>query len=131
VLNLTFPIPFHFLYKEVESYLEEKKRNFNEQVQKKRVLYSVEKERLLLNKRCAMARSKKVSTAQPLLLSVVDVTIGMRRGEILALHWRTFLLNREHCMCVVLWLMMMTVVTLRVNRKLLEVDALSYFLFCD
>ena len=35
---------FHFLYEEVESYLEEKKRNFNEQVQKKRVLYSIEKE---------------------------------------------------------------------------------------
>jgi hypothetical protein len=36
---------FHFLYEEVESYLEEKKRNFNEQVQKKRVLYSIEKEK--------------------------------------------------------------------------------------
>src|SRR5262249_34911129 len=36
---------FHFLYEEVESYLEEKKRNFNEQVQKKRILYSVEKEK--------------------------------------------------------------------------------------
>ena len=35
---------FHFLYEEVESYLEEKKRNFNEQVHKKRVLYSIEKE---------------------------------------------------------------------------------------
>ena len=38
---------FHFLYAEVESYLEEKKRNFNEQVQKKRVLYSVEKEKAI------------------------------------------------------------------------------------
>ncbi|HEY4032968.1 MAG TPA: hypothetical protein VGL94_03275 [Ktedonobacteraceae bacterium] len=38
---------FHFLYEEVESYLEEKKRNFNEQVQKKRVLYSVEKEQAI------------------------------------------------------------------------------------
>ena len=38
---------FHFLYGEVESYLEEKKRNFNELVQKKRVLYSVEKERAI------------------------------------------------------------------------------------
>ena len=38
---------FHFLYEEVESYLEEKKRNFNEQVQKKRVLYSVEKEKAI------------------------------------------------------------------------------------
>jgi hypothetical protein len=38
---------FHFLYEEVESYLEEKKRNFNEQVQKKRVLYSIEKERVI------------------------------------------------------------------------------------
>jgi hypothetical protein len=36
---------FHFLYEEVESYLEEKKRNFNELVQKKRVLYSIEKEK--------------------------------------------------------------------------------------
>ncbi len=35
---------FHFLYEEVESYLEEKKRNFNELVQKKWVLYSIEKE---------------------------------------------------------------------------------------
>src|SRR5438034_9246940 len=35
---------FHFLYEEVESYLDEKKRNFNEQVQKKRVLYSIEKQ---------------------------------------------------------------------------------------
>src|SRR5439155_19266542 len=38
---------FHFLYEEVESYLELKKRNFNEQVQKKRVLYSVEKEQAI------------------------------------------------------------------------------------
>ena len=38
---------FHFLYEEVESYLEEKKRNFNEQVQKKRVLYSIEKEQAI------------------------------------------------------------------------------------
>ena len=38
---------FHFLYEEVESYLEEKKRNFNEQVQKKRVLYSIEKEKAI------------------------------------------------------------------------------------
>jgi hypothetical protein len=38
---------FHFLYEEVESYLEEKKRNFHEQVQKKRVLYSVEKEKAI------------------------------------------------------------------------------------
>src|SRR5437763_17100095 len=30
---------FHFLYEEVESYLEERKRNFNELVQKKRILY--------------------------------------------------------------------------------------------
>jgi hypothetical protein len=36
---------FHFLYEEVESYLEEKKRDFNALVQKKRVLYSVEKEK--------------------------------------------------------------------------------------
>jgi hypothetical protein len=36
---------FHFLYEEVESYLEEKKRDFNELVQKKRVLYSIEKEK--------------------------------------------------------------------------------------
>src|SRR5207248_2215614 len=35
---------FHFLYEEVESYLQEKRRNFNEQVQKKRVLYSIERE---------------------------------------------------------------------------------------
>ncbi len=38
---------FHFLYEEVESYLEEKKRNFNEQVQKKRVLYSIEREKAI------------------------------------------------------------------------------------
>jgi hypothetical protein len=38
---------FHFLYEEVESYLEEKKRNFHEQVQKKRVLYSIEKEKAI------------------------------------------------------------------------------------
>jgi hypothetical protein len=38
---------FHFLYEEVESYLEEKKRNFNELVQKKRVLYSIEKEKAI------------------------------------------------------------------------------------
>ena len=38
---------FHFLYEEVESYLEEKKRNFNEQVYKKRVLYSIEKEQAI------------------------------------------------------------------------------------
>ncbi|HEY4035893.1 MAG TPA: hypothetical protein VGL94_18200 [Ktedonobacteraceae bacterium] len=38
---------FHFLFEEVESYLEEKKRNFNEQVQKKRVLYSIEKEKAI------------------------------------------------------------------------------------
>ena len=38
---------FHFLYEEVESYLEEKKRNFNEQVQKKRVLYSIEEEQAI------------------------------------------------------------------------------------
>ena len=35
---------FHFLFEEVESYLEEKRRNFNELVQKKRILYSIEKE---------------------------------------------------------------------------------------
>jgi hypothetical protein len=38
---------FHFLYEEVESYLEEKKRDFNTLVQKKRVLYSVEKEKAI------------------------------------------------------------------------------------
>jgi hypothetical protein len=38
---------FHFLYEEVESYLEEKRRNFNEQVQKKRVLYSIEREQAI------------------------------------------------------------------------------------
>src|SRR2546421_3824449 len=38
---------FHFLYEEVETFLEEKRRNFNEQVQKKRVLYSVEKEQAI------------------------------------------------------------------------------------
>ena len=38
---------FHFLYEEVESYLEEKKRTFSEQVQKKRVLYSIEKEKAI------------------------------------------------------------------------------------
>jgi hypothetical protein len=38
---------FHFLYEEVESYLEEKKRNFNEQVQKKQVLYSIVKEQAI------------------------------------------------------------------------------------
>jgi hypothetical protein len=38
---------FHFLYEEVESYLEEKKRNFNELVHKKRVLYSIEKEQAI------------------------------------------------------------------------------------
>jgi len=38
---------FHFLYEEVESYLEEKKRNFNELVQKKRMLYSIEKEQAI------------------------------------------------------------------------------------
>jgi hypothetical protein len=38
---------FHFLYEKVESYLEEKKRNFNELVQKKRVLYSVEREKAI------------------------------------------------------------------------------------
>ena len=38
---------FHFLYEEVESYLEEKKRNFNEFVQKKRVLYSIEREKAI------------------------------------------------------------------------------------
>jgi len=38
---------FHFLYAEVESYLEEKRRNFNELVQKKRVLYSIEKEKAI------------------------------------------------------------------------------------
>ncbi len=38
---------FHFLYEEVESYLQEKKRDFNTLVQKKRVLYSVEKEKAI------------------------------------------------------------------------------------
>ena len=38
---------FHFLFEEVESYLQEKKRNFNEQMQKKRVLYSIEKEQAI------------------------------------------------------------------------------------
>jgi hypothetical protein len=38
---------FHFLYEEVESYLQEKKRSFSEQVQKKRVLYSIEKEKAI------------------------------------------------------------------------------------
>jgi hypothetical protein len=38
---------FHFLYEEVESYLEERKRNFNELVQKKRVLYSIEREQAI------------------------------------------------------------------------------------
>ena len=38
---------FHFLYAEVGSYLEEKRRNFNELVQKKRVLYSIEKEQAI------------------------------------------------------------------------------------
>ncbi len=38
---------FHFLYEEVESYLEEKKRNFHELVQKKRVIYSIERERAI------------------------------------------------------------------------------------
>ncbi|HEY4032889.1 MAG TPA: hypothetical protein VGL94_02870 [Ktedonobacteraceae bacterium] len=38
---------FHFLYEEVESYLEEKKRDFNTLVQKKRVFYSVEKEKAI------------------------------------------------------------------------------------
>src|SRR5262249_34207529 len=38
---------FHFLYKEVESYLEEKKRNFHELVQKKRMFYSIEKEQAI------------------------------------------------------------------------------------
>ncbi|HWS83035.1 MAG TPA: hypothetical protein VN207_02115, partial [Ktedonobacteraceae bacterium] len=38
---------FHFLFEEVESYLEEKRRNFNELVQKKRVLYSIEKEQAI------------------------------------------------------------------------------------
>ena len=38
---------FHFLYEEVESYLQEKKRNFHELVQKKRVLYSIEKEKAI------------------------------------------------------------------------------------
>jgi hypothetical protein len=38
---------FHFLYEEIESYLEEKKRNFNELVQKKRILYSIEKEKAI------------------------------------------------------------------------------------
>jgi hypothetical protein len=38
---------FHFLYEEVESYLEEKKRNFHELVQKKRVLYSIEREQAI------------------------------------------------------------------------------------
>ena len=38
---------FHFLYEEVESYLEEKKRNFNEHVKKKRVLYSIEREQAI------------------------------------------------------------------------------------
>jgi hypothetical protein len=35
---------FHFLFEEVENYLQEKRRNFNEQVQKKRMLYSIERE---------------------------------------------------------------------------------------
>jgi hypothetical protein len=35
---------FHFLYEEVESYLEEKKHNFTELVQKKSTLYSIERE---------------------------------------------------------------------------------------
>ena len=34
---------FHFLYEDIESYLKEEKRNFNELVQKKRILYSIEK----------------------------------------------------------------------------------------
>ena len=38
---------FHFLYEEVESYLEEKKRDFNELVQKKRVIYSIEREQAI------------------------------------------------------------------------------------
>ena len=38
---------FHFLYEEVESYLEERKRDFNELVQKKRVLYSIEREKAI------------------------------------------------------------------------------------
>jgi hypothetical protein len=38
---------FHFLYEEVESYLEEKKRDFHELVQKKRVLYSIEREKAI------------------------------------------------------------------------------------
>ena len=35
---------FHYLYEEVESYLQEKRRNFTELVRKKRVLYSIERE---------------------------------------------------------------------------------------
>ncbi len=38
---------FHFLFEEVEGYLEEKKRNFNEMMQKKRFLYSIEKEQAI------------------------------------------------------------------------------------
>ena len=35
-------LTFHYLYKHVEEYMEEKERVFSKRVQKKRVLYSVE-----------------------------------------------------------------------------------------
>src|SRR5262249_20803733 len=41
---------FHFLYEEVESYLEEKKRNFNELVQKNGFSTRLRKNKLLLRK---------------------------------------------------------------------------------
>jgi len=41
---------FHFLYEEVESYLEEKKRDFNEQVQKNGFCTLLKEKRLLPNK---------------------------------------------------------------------------------
>ena len=37
---------FHFLYREIEGYLEEKKRDFSKLVHKKRINYSIEREKV-------------------------------------------------------------------------------------